>query len=233
MKKITSILLVLVLLLSLTACGQKYTDIIRAQEEGTAVDINDPVYAEIADMVTPIAKFVEYNHILRNTIDYDNVGAEDFWNIVAIVVSSYDNIDSYATTDAAGVYHMKWDTMLEFAKAFLYKSWFRHNTPSYKDSYSASADPGSGVIDLIPLGVDNFDGSLTYIEEASLGSGYKYVLGIDLTNRDPIPTVHHYEVYIADWGEYIGSFNGTDKGNHVMPYAVIGYRFVGTDEPQN
>ena len=156
------------MILGLCACGDSSfsarTEV--KDEVGKELPEDNPIYGEIQDMIEPIAEFVEYNHILNNSIDYDNIGAEDFWNIVAIVVDSYPKITDYAEIDPAGFYHMKWGDMMEFAKTFMFRSWFKNSAPSYKTSYSASADPGSGVIDLIPLSVDNYEGNLVLIEEA-------------------------------------------------------------------
>ena len=221
---------------SLSACGRQKIDTVIYEDEsdGDFLDTSDPVYAQVESMINPVLQFVEYNHILGNTVNYQDVTAEDFWNIVAIVVSSYDKIDSYANVDVAGVYHLEWNTMLEFAKTFLFDTIFKNSTPNYHDSYSASADPGSGVIDLIPLGVDNFDASLVEISKATDSADYEYVLHVDLTSRDAKPQVHHYHVYLADWKEYLKDFyNLDDTDEHIMPYVVVGYTFEGTDESED
>ena len=226
MKKLLSLLLIMIMIFGLATCGEADLSTIdyESESESEAVLENDPIYAEIEDMLAPIEKFVEYNHILGGSIDYNDVSSEDFWNIVAIVVTSYEKTDNYGTIDSAGVYHLKWDVMLDFAKTFLYKTWYKHNTPSYKNSYSASADPGSGVIDLIPLSVDNYDASLESISQASHAS-YDYVLRIKLVGKEDPTKVFYYNVFLADWKTYLNDFYDTnDTAEHVMPYIVIGYQ---------
>ncbi len=236
MKKVLSILLILVMILGLAACGSQKIDTIEYEDEvdGSVLDQNDPVYAEIESMAKPILQFVEYNHINGNTIDYVDIGAEEFWNIVAIVVSSYENIEDYASIDVAGVYHLKWDIMLDFAKTFLYETWNKNNTPSYRDSYSASADPGSGVIDLIPLGVDNFDASIAKVIKSTDEADYDYVVHVELKTREGQAETYCYNVYLADWKDYLKNFYGVDDTNeHIMPFIVVGYTFEGTNESKN
>jgi len=189
-----------------------------------AIPADDPVYDQISACLPSIEKFVEYNHILGNTIDYKSVNAEDFWNIVAITVDAYEGIEDIASIDAAGVYHMKWNTMMEFAYAFMYDSIFINSTPNYRNSYAASADPGSGVIDLVPLGVDNYDASLEGLEIAPDGEDYALVMHIALAGRDNDSYTHHYSVYLADWKYYIKTQYGKDdSGEHTFPYMIVGY----------
>ncbi len=236
MKRIICILLTILMCVGLVSCG-KTRNVGRGHSgefEGKMLSTDDPIYSEVADMLVPVEKFVEYNHILGNSIDYADVPAEEFWNIVAIAVSSYEKIEQIANIDVAGVYHLSWDNMLEFAKTFLYESWYKNNTPSYKESYSASADPGSGVIDLIPLDVNNFNSGLESITEVFDSTNCKYVLNIALSTKTDNPTVYHYEVYLADWHDYLKeNFDVEDDGGHIMPYIVVGYKYIGSDEPKN
>ena len=234
MKKLLSFFLILVMIFGLSACGEPSFNAREDvnKEAGKELPQDNPIYGEIQDMLEPIAAFVEYNHILNNSIDYNAIGAEDFWNIVAIVVDSYPKISDYAEIDPAGFYHMKWNDMMEFAKTFMFLSWYKNSAPSYKTSYSASADPGSGVIDLIPLSVDNYEGSLVLIEEAkSKNKSYDYILNIDLATPGENPTVVHYHVFLTRWDKYLQDFDVEDNGEHIMPYAVTGYQYLGTDEP--
>ena len=236
MKRLISLLLIFGIILGLTACGGSSSDPIN---HGSSIDEkfigeDDPIYEQVNSMFAPVADFVEYNHILNNSINYEDVPSEDFWNIVAIVVSSYEDIGSYANIDAAGVYHLKWEDMLEFAKTFLYQSWYKNNTPSYRDSYSASADPGSGVIDLIPLSVDNFNASLASVARASAKADYDYVAYIDLATKEDKPTIYHYGVYLADWTRFLKEqYDEEDNAAHIMPFAVIGYGYIGKDESKD
>lgn len=236
MKKLISLVLIIVMILGLCACESPSLGARENTkgETGNELKEDNPIYGEIEDMVQPIAKFVEYNHILNNSIDYDNVGAEDFWNIVAIVITSYGKAGDYADIDSAGFYHMSWDDMLEFAKTFMYRSWFKNSAPSYKTSYSASADPGSGVIDLVPLSVDNYEGSLSSIEEAeSKDKSYDYILNIDLATPGENPEVFHYHVFLTRWDKYLAEFDVEDNGEHIMPFVVTGYQYLGKDAPKN
>ena len=227
MKKILSLLLIIAIVFSLAACGQVSSNTIEYEEQtdGSRVNEEDHVYAEIEEMLVPIEKFVEYNHILGESINFNDMSSEDFWNIVAIVVSSYEKASDYGDVDEAGVYHLKWDTMLEFAKTFLFKTWYKNNAPSYKDSYSASADPGSGVIDLIPLGVDNYVISLESITKASDHANYEYALSLKLIPKEGTYKEIRYSVYLADWKEYLRDFyNIDDTAEHIMPFIVIGFQ---------
>lgn len=228
----------MVMVFSLASCGEVpfvAKKNLQQDEVGSEMAKDDPLYNEVADMIEPISDFIEYNHILNNSINYEDVSAEDFWNIVAIVVSAYSKSSDYAEIDNVGVYHMSWDDMIEFAKTFMYQSWFKNNAPSYKTSYSASADPGSGIIDLIPLSVDNFTGSLVAIEKAdSEEKPYDYILNIDLTGPEDNPVVHHYHAYISRWDTFLSeNYNMKDETEHIMPFVVTGYQFLSTDEPEN
>jgi len=238
MKRLLSLLLIFVMLLSLAACGksgknENASDASGAVIDGGQVDLDNPLYLQMSDMIEPIFDFVEYNHILGNSINYEDISAEDFWNIVAIVVSAYPKSEDYCEIDVAGAYHLDWDTAMEYAKTFLYESWHKNNTPSFKASYSASADPGSGVIDLIPLSVDNFDGIVKSIEKADSDDiSCDYILNVDLSSRGSNPAVHHYQVYVADWEDYLyENYGQIDDSEHIMPYIVTGFSFIGTDEP--
>ena len=200
-------------------------------ESAPGIAQDDEIYAQVEPMMDAIADFIEYNHILNNTIDYTDVSAEDFWNIVALVIKAYDVDFEYSTTDVAGVIHVKWDTMVDFAKTFLYKSWDINRVPEYKDSYAATADPGSGVMDLIPLAVDNFDYELLYIEKAPSSAEYNYILHLALKSRDAEQVIYNYEVYIADWQYYLSrAYHVSDEGDHAMPFIVTGYSFISKEE---
>ncbi len=232
MKKTLSLLLIFALLLSFAACGKEKTVLQNNIEEPVDLSqinfnmlpLDDPVYEAVSRGIPSIEKFIEYNHILGNTIDYTSVSSEDFWNIVAITVASYSGIDEYASVDVTGAYHMKWNTMLEFADAFMYDTIFKHSVPSYKTSYAASADPGTGVIDLIPLGVDNYDASLEGIELAE-SNEYDYIVHIALAGRESDTYIHHYSVYLADWARYIKEYYDVeDAGGHIFPYMIVGYK---------
>lgn len=227
MKKLLSLLLIFVIIFSLAACGQTNSNTVEYEDQtdGSNVSEDDPFYAEIEEMLVPIEKFVEYNHILGESVNYNDMSSEDFWNIVAIVVSSYDKTSDYGSIDEAGVYHLKWDVMLDFAKTFLFKTWFKNNTPNYKESYSASADPGSGIIDLIPLGVDNYVASLESVTKASSHANYEYALSIKLVPKEGDYKEIKYNVYLADWKEYLKDYYSIDDtAEHIMPYIVIGFQ---------
>ncbi|MDO5441405.1 MAG: hypothetical protein Q4F55_02480 [Bacillota bacterium] len=235
MKKILCIVLAIIMCLGLCSCESDYEAKPGAHEyvRDTNLDIlpeEDPIYAETADMIAPVIKFIEYNHILNNTINYEDVGAEDFWNIVAIVSSAYPKIENFGDIDVAGVVHLKWDDMLSIAKTFLYKSWAKNQTPSYTESYAASANPGSGEIDLVPLGVDNFEGSLVAIELAKDFSDYDFVLDIDLHSKEGGAEVHHYKVYLASWEYAAKQYGKKDDESHIFPYMIDAFYYVGTDE---
>lgn len=234
MKKLLCIVLTLIMGFGLCSCGTDFAAKPGSHEyvRDTNLDIlpeEDPIYEETADMIDPVIKFVEYNHILNNTIDYENVNAEDFWNIVAIVSSAYPKIEDIGDIDVAGVVHLKWDDMLNIAKTFLYNTWAKNDTPSYTESYAASANPGSGEIDLVPLGVDNFEGNLVAIEIAKDYSDYDYILDIDLQEKNG-NEVHHYKVYLASWEYAAKQYKKKDDDSHIFPYMIDAFYYVGTDE---
>jgi len=243
MKKILALLLVISMCFGLCSCTLDIDSILKTKKANKATSANvvkgnivaedDPIYAEIEDSLPCIYKFIEYNHILGNTIEYDDVNTEDFWNIVALIAGSYPKIADIADIDVAGTYHIKWANMDDLAKTFLYRSIYEHDFPNYRSSYSASADPGSGIIDLVPLNVDNYDASVERMARDTNDPNIDYIVYIKLSGRGDDLKCHHYAVYIAEWDKYVGDVYGEEddrKGEHYLPYMVVGYNYIGSDE---
>lgn len=161
--------------------------------------------------------FAEYDRLMNGSLDYSALSEDDFWNIIALAVSSLEDGCDIASVDIAGFYHIKWKCAEDIAKTFMYEHWKRNFMPNYSGSYAASADPGSGIIDLAPLSVDNYEGKLEYIEKASEASDCDYIIHITLCGRVDSSDVYSYEIRLAEWSRYIES-----EEEHIFPFMVVG-----------
>lgn len=232
MRKFLCTALISALMLGLCACEKAPASAaaVNSLRPGEIVAA-DPIYDAVAPMIKSVEALAEYDQLMQGRaegpLDYTDLDTDDFWNIIAIALSSYDGAQDIASVDAAGVYRIKWSVAEDIAKTFMYEHWSVHFMPSYTGSYAASADPGSGIVDLAPLSVDNYDGELEYIERTSDHEGCDYILNIALYGREDSSVIHHYKVCIAEWSSYFDSVEG-----HIFPFMITNISLWSTERTE-
>lgn len=239
MKKLISLIIALAMILGLAACGAETQEAVVLTAEDLAenamaateddntefLSLSDPIYSETENMLPCVETFIEYNQMLNNTIDYLAISSEDYWNIVALVVAAYPQIAEISETDIVGAYHIDYDYADDFAKTFIYEYLRTNEAPALSDSYAASMDPGTSIVDLVPIDVNNYSFELEGIEAAEENQNYKYILHLELTDNQDESIVLHYHVKLCDWSLYFDGDDG-DKANHLLPYMVYGFERI-------
>ena len=220
LKKFAALLLVISLISGLCACSEQSAGQVSrsAKDSVSFTEISDEIDSDPVEYMLPaIDAFIEYLHANNDKIDLmGQISSEDYWNIVCVVVGAWSKAYGEPAADKLGMYHLRYALAEDFAKTFMYPFWYRNaGSPNYKISYSVSADPGSGILDLTPLSVDYYDAQIDSLELISEGSYNLRIRMIPHSNESPAQI---YRLTLEVWD---------DDKDHVMPLRVVDVENTG------
>lgn len=221
-KKLLTMLIAVSLITGLAACAMPNSGTVsgRAKDEITmdSIEVGE-VSDDINRMMPAIDAFAEYLRVNNDRIDLYDISCEDYWNIVCMVVTAWSDAYGEPQADKIGAFHLKYSVAEDFAKTFMYPFWYANaGSPDYRQSYAVSADPGSGVLDLTPLHVDNYTAEITSIEPKDKS----FILEIRLIPYLDSQDSYLYKMTLEYWD---------DEKEHVMAFRIVETEYGGKARP--